>query len=118
MSKFSRNIVKTGAILLFLASINACSIGDNDLTVADKYSSELEEVIENNNISRVSVYLLNTEYYGDVDYFRKHNQELFSLEDPFIRVADTYYNLDKLSRYELIRNSEENYLELYFDIYL
>jgi|SRR6056297_2389267 len=120
MSQSALNFIKISAILIILASLSACNIGDNELTVGDKYSEELEDIIEEDDISRVSVYLLNTGYNGDVDYYQEHEKSSFTLEDNYIQVGNTYYSLNKLAKYERIYSQPDNYyfLELYFNIYL
>lgn len=119
MRKTNLNIAGLLAFFGIIFIMNACSIeSDNNLTDSDIFGDELEEIIEENEISTASVYLLNTEYQGDVEYYRRHNQEYFTLHDAFIQVDDIYYSLDKLAKYEVRESNDGNYLMFYFDIYL
>jgi regulator of replication initiation timing len=111
---------KSFKILLFLLGttlMTACSIdADNVVTETDKLKNELEEVIEENDITDVSVFLLKTHSQGDVYYYKRHEKESFTLEEQFIRVDELYYNLEKLAKYE-VDGYNPKYLKMYFDIY-
>lgn len=119
MNKIFKSSVGIGLLTLILFISSACSIdADNEITQGEKLSNELEEVIDEKNISSVSVYLLRTNNNGDVYYYIEHEQSAFSLEEPFIKVGNTYYNLNQLSRYTIENKYEANtYLMLYFDSY-
>jgi hypothetical protein len=117
MKTFTQKLTLTGLFLFTLIVMASCSIdAENNVTDADILSNELEDVIEDNDIRNVSVYL-RYDYSGDTDYRIRHDQEYFELEDPFIRVAGLYYNLGKLDKYRINESNNFKYLELYFDIY-
>jgi len=117
MKTTTQRLTTTGLFLFTLILMASCSIdADNNITDADILSNELEDVIEDNDIRNVSVYL-RYDYSGDTDYRMRHDQEYFELEDQFIRVRGNYYNLGKLDKYRINESNTFNYLELYFDIY-
>jgi len=117
MKTITRKLTITGLFLFTLFLMASCSIdADNNITDADILSNELEDVIEDNDIRNVSVYL-RYDYSGDTDYRLRHDQEYFELEDQFIRVSKNYYNLGKLDKYMVNESTHFTSLELYFDIY-
>mgnify|MGYP000005134596 CR=1 FL=1 len=119
MNTIFKSSVGIGLLTLLLFISTACSIdADNEITEGEKLSNELEELIDEKDISSVSVYLLRTSNDGDVNYYIEQEQSPFSLEEPFIKVGNTYYNLNQLSRYTIEDEYGANpYLMLYFDIY-
>lgn len=105
-------------LFMTVAFLSGCSIeADNVLTDADKLKKELEDIINKKEISKASVYLLNTHSQGDVYYSRRHEEKSFQLEDQFIEVEDYYYNLDKLAKYDIRGYGSSGYINLYFDMY-
>ena len=119
MKKSSRTLLKNTLIFVAAATMmTACSIdaNNNNLTEADKVSAELEELIEDHDIARVSVYLL-TDNQGYTYYRLENDKKYFELEEHFILVGGTYYNLENLDKYRKYLRSKPFYLELYFDVY-
>ena len=98
-------------IILFLSItiFTSCSKPD---TSAEFIAQELQEFIEDNSIDRV-VRMKLDQSWGDTFIVGDYGLD-YEFDGQFIRIWNTYFNLDTLVRYEKKERDDTKYLLLYF----
>ena len=99
-------------ICLLLCSTLFVSCEKEPITDIGVIEKNLKEIVEANNISKCSIYLL----YGEQDYTEHQNAD-FKIEDGFVIVDRDRYNLLYLSKYVLTSwdgYKENDYIIFYF----
>ena len=102
----------TFAIIMF----TSCSKDDDIITDGELLGAQIQQMIDENNITLVRTYLVESTSYT---YYRvdEENTSDFEIDRQIIKVGQTYYNLSKLLKYELYTFSGPKVLTLYFDGY-
>jgi len=99
-------------VLLPLFMLSDCSKHDDNVLVnpapsqTEAIAKELQNVIDENHITIVSVYVFNAQ---DNSWVNIVGTSDFKIEDPYIRVETTYYDLSKLVKFDA-----QAELDLYF----
>ena len=110
------------ALITILSFLSSCS-KDDDFdysqikTEGELIGEELKTVVNTNGITEASTYLKTNNSYGVWFYTLFDYREEFKIEGQFISLGGNFYNLNKLTRYEIVTISNEKILNLHFDGY-
>jgi hypothetical protein len=94
----------------------SCTKDDEFVTDGELLGAQIQQMIDENNITLVRTYLVESTSYT---YYRIDEDETssFEIDRQIIKVGQTYYNLSKLLKYELYTFGGKKVLTLYFDGY-
>jgi hypothetical protein len=105
--------IKYTFFLTFLLTLFACESKEEILTPGEKIAQQLTSVINEYQINKTNVYTLR--YFDGGAYLTQFAIEKnFTLNVSFIIVEETYFNLNKLDRFEVSYDDSIYYLNLYF----
>ena len=105
---------KTFALLLILSSFISCSNQFEYRTDGQVIGEDILTNVNREGVKKATSYLL---HYTDgiASYSPDKVHENFIVTDQIIQVGGSYYNLDKLTKYEIRTEVDGKYLILYFD---
>lgn len=103
-----------------LLSVVLFSCSENDpvpaKTEGELLGEELKELTQNQSILKATTYMMVSYGTSGVDLWTDEYEEFFRIDGQLIVVDETYYNLNKLVKYEVKRIGEqEKILNLYFE---
>ncbi|MBS2097780.1 hypothetical protein [Carboxylicivirga linearis] len=108
-------------LLLTLPFLFAGCDKDKDViepkTAGELTGEAIESLAEELHISKATTYMMKN-YSGDIYLRSDESNESFSVEGQIIKVGNTYYNLDKLVKYEAVEleaPANGYILEMYFE---
>ncbi|MDR3653094.1 MAG: hypothetical protein P4L34_09010 [Paludibacter sp.] len=101
-------------LILVLSSFVSCSNQAPLNTDGQLIGAQILQLVNSEGVTKATTYLLN--YSGaEPVYTTDEYQQSFIIGDQIIQVGSSYYNLSKLTKYEIISQNNSKYLILYFD---
>ncbi|WP_167613408.1 hypothetical protein [Maribellus sediminis] len=102
---------------LLLAVLLVSSCTEEELkTDGQLIGEQIQQLMDEQNIHSIKTYYTRIIDGYSTKYVDEDATTNFRFDGPVVRVGETYYNLDKLTKYQIIDWNEKRIIALYFQV--